>query len=87
MRPVIKAQVKQEQTDAQRAYNSIICDNGVLAAKATFLKVCAENKKRKGEKSGFSKMNFKSRKGTKHTFSIDRLPSCLSPILYGVISS
>lgn len=79
MRPTIKAQVEQEQREAGRAYNSIISDNGTLAAATTFKAVCSKNKALKGAKSGFSEIRFKSRKGTKHSFSIDRLPVGLSP--------
>jgi putative transposase len=78
-RPLIKEQVKREQEACNKAYNSLISDNGTLAAKTTFLSVCSKNKKKKGTKSGFSKINFKSRKGSIHSFSIDRLPKCLNP--------
>ena len=78
-RPLIKEQVKREQEACNKAYNSLISDNGTLAAKTTFLSVCSKNKKKKGAKSGFSKINFKSRKGSIHSFSIDRLPKCLNP--------
>lgn len=81
MRPSIKAQVEQEQKNSGRAYNSLISDNGTLAAATTFKTVCSENKKRKlkGAKEGFSEIKFKSRKGSKHSFSIDRLPKGLNP--------
>ena len=79
MRPAIKAQVEQEQKESGRAYNSLISDNGTLAATTTFKAVCSRNKKLKGVKSGFSKIGFKSRKGSKHSFSIDRLPKGLNP--------
>jgi putative transposase len=79
MRPEIKAQVKEEQEKDGRAYNSIISDNGTLDAATTFKAVCVRNKNRKGEIGGFSQINFKSRKGSKHSFSIDRLPVGLSP--------
>jgi hypothetical protein len=78
-RPSIKAQVKSEQETSNRAYNSLISDNGTLAARTTFLAVCSNNKKMKGAKSGFSKIGFKSRKGSVHSFSIDRLPKSLNP--------
>ncbi|MFK0570239.1 hypothetical protein, partial [Endozoicomonas sp.] len=84
MRPAIKAQVYQEQKDKGHAYNSIISDNGTLAAATTFRAVCAKNKKlksKKGEKESFSDIHFKSRKGSRHSFSIDRLPSGLNPCL------
>ncbi|WP_210498897.1 hypothetical protein [Vibrio crassostreae] len=74
MRPAIKAQVEQEQKDSGRAYNSLVSDNGTLAAATTFKAVCGNNKKLKGAKSGFSEIGFKSRKGSRHSFSIDRLP-------------
>jgi len=79
MRPAIKAQVEQEQKEAGRAYNSLVSDNGTLAAATTFNAVCSNNKKLKGAKSGFSEIGFKSRKGSKHSFSIDRLPKGLHP--------
>ncbi|MEZ9834125.1 RNA-guided endonuclease TnpB family protein [Vibrio breoganii] len=79
MRPAIKAKVEQEQKESGRAYNSLVSDNGTLAAATTFKAVCSKNKKLKGAKSGFSKISFKSRKGAKHSFSIDRLPKGLNP--------
>ena len=79
MRPSIKAQVEQEQKDSGRAYNSLISDNGTLAAATTFKAICSKNKKLKGAKEGFSEIRFKSRKGSKHSFSIDRLPKGLNP--------
>ena len=79
MRPSIKAQVEQEQRESGRAYNSIISDNGTLAAAVTFKSVCSHNKKLKGAREGLAEIGFKSRKGSKHSFSIDRLPKCLSP--------
>ncbi|CAM0041236.1 transposase [Vibrio phage F88] len=79
MRPDIKAQVKQEQEAGGRAYNSIVSDSGTLAATTTFKAVCSRNKKLKGAKSGFSEISFKSRKGSKQSFSIDRLPKGLHP--------
>lgn len=79
MRPSIKAQVEQEQKDNGRAYNSLISDNGTLAAATTFKAVCSKNKKLKGAKEGFSGIRFKSRKGSRHSFSIDRLPKGLNP--------
>ncbi|MFT6903882.1 MAG: putative transposase [Oleiphilaceae bacterium] len=79
LRPAIKAQTKQEQEASNRAYNSLISDNGTLAAKTTFVAVCKKNKSLKGAKSGFSQLNFKSRKGCVHSFSIDRLPVGLNP--------
>ena len=39
----------------------------------------AKNKRLKGSKSGFASLNFKSRKGVKHSFSIDRMPKGLNP--------
>ena len=79
MRPSIKAQVEQEQRESGRKYNSLISDNGTLAAATTFKAVCSKNKKLKGAKEGFSEIGFKSRKGSKHSFSIDRLPKGLNP--------
>lgn len=79
LRPAIKDQVKREQEASGRAYNSIISDNGTLAATTAFKAVCSRNKKLKGSKSGFSELNFKSKKGGKHSFSIDRLPKGLNP--------
>lgn len=79
MRPSIKAQVEQEQKDSGRTYNSLISDNGTLATATTFKAVCSKNKKLKGAKEGFSEVGFKSRKGSKHSFSIDRLPKGLNP--------
>ena len=79
MRPAIKSQVEREQKESGRAYNSIIADNGTLSAATTFKAVCSRNKQLKGAKSGFSTIAFKSRKGSKHSFSIDRMPSGLNP--------
>ncbi|PCS22098.1 ISSoc2, transposase (plasmid) [Candidatus Enterovibrio escicola] len=81
MRPEIKMQVEQEQKKYGRAYNSLVSDNGTLAATTTFNAVCRKNKKLKGAKSGFSKISFKSRKSSKHSFSIDRLPKGLNPCI------
>ncbi|MCF2245886.1 hypothetical protein, partial [Photobacterium iliopiscarium] len=64
LRPAIKAQVEQEQKESGRAYNSLVSDNGTLAAGTTFKAVCSKNKKLKGAKSGFSEIGFKSRKGS-----------------------
>ena len=74
MRPSIKAKVLLEQKDTGRAYNSLVSDNGTLAAAKTFKAVCKKNKSKKGDTSGFSQMRFKSRKGSTHSFSIDRFP-------------
>jgi putative transposase len=79
MRPAIKAQVAQEQKESGRAYNSLVSDNGTLAAATTFKAVSSKNKKLKGAQSGFSEIRFKSRKGAIHSFSIDRLPKGLNP--------
>ncbi|WOG30367.1 transposase [Endozoicomonas sp. 8E] len=79
MRPAIKAQVKQEQKESGRAYNSLVSDNGTLAAATTFKAVCEHNKKLKGAKESFAEISFKSRKGSRHSFSIDRLPKGLNP--------
>ena len=79
MRPAIKEQVEQEQIENGRAYNSLVSDNGTLAANTTFKAVCSKNKKLKGAKSGFSEIGFKSRKGSMHSFTIDRLPKGLNP--------
>ena len=88
MRPSIKAQVEEEQRNSGRAYNSIISDNGTLAAARTFKAVCARNKKhkevrdeKKGAQEGFAEIRFKSRKGSKHSFSIDRLPKNQHPCI------
>jgi len=79
MRPDIKTQVKEEQEQSGGIYNSIISDNGTLAATITFKAVCSKNTKLKGAKEGFSEIGFKSRKGSRHSFSIDRLPKGLNP--------
>ena len=81
LRPIIKKIVKQEQKDKNHAYNSIIVDNAVLAAKQNFLTVCKNNKKLKGQSSGFSSLKFKSKKGVKHSFKIDRLPKSGMPCM------
>jgi putative transposase len=78
-RPSIKTIVKKEQNDKNHPYSSVIADNGVLAAKQTFLTVCKNNKNLKGNKSGFSSLSFKSKKGVKHSFKIDRLPKSGMP--------
>ena len=79
LRPEIKEQCKNEQEENGRIYNSIIVDNAVLAALTSFKAVMAKNKKKKGDKNGFSNLKFKSRKGDIHSFSIDRMPSGLNP--------
>ena len=79
LRPQIKEQCKREQEEKEAIYNSIIVDNGVLQALTTFKSVMAKNKKMKGSKTGFSSLKFKSRKGSKHSFSIDRMPKGLNP--------
>jgi len=79
LRPQIKEQCKAEQEESKSIYNSIIVDNGVLQALATFKAVMAKNKRLKGSKTGFASLRFKSRKGAKHSFSIDRMPKGLNP--------
>lgn len=79
MRPAIKAQVIQKQQATGRAYNSLISDNGTLAASKTFKAVCSKNKKVNGAKSGCSEIRFKRRKGSVHSFSLDRLSVGLNP--------
>jgi putative transposase len=69
-----KSIVKQESIDNDTVYNSLIADNGVLESKTTFNAVIKKNKGNKGNKGGFSSMSFKNRKGSKHSFKIDRLP-------------
>ena len=81
LRPEIREQCKQEQEEKGAIYNSIIVDNGVLQALKTFKAVIAKNKKLKGSKSGFASLKFKSRKGTKHSFSMDRMPKGLNPAI------
>lgn len=79
LRPQIKAQCKEEQKEKGAIYNSIIVDNAVLKALTTFKAVMSKNKKLKGSKSGFASLKFKSRKGSKHSFSMDRMPKGLNP--------
>jgi hypothetical protein len=79
LRPQIKAQCKEEQEAKGAIYNSIIVDNAVLQALTTFKAVMSKNKKLKGSKSGFASLKFKSRKGSKHSFSMDRMPKGLNP--------
>ena len=79
LRPQIKEQCKQEQKEKGAIYNSIIVDNAVLQALTTFKSIMAKNKKLKGSKSGFASPKFKSRKGVKHSFSMDRMPKGLNP--------
>ncbi len=81
LRPEIKEQCKQEQEENGFAYNSIIVDNAVLSALTTFKAVMSQNKKKKGDKSGFSTIRFKSRKSDIHSFSIDRMPKGLNPAI------
>lgn len=40
----------------------------------------SQNKKKKGDKNGFSTIKFKSKKGEIHSFSIDRMPKGLNPV-------
>ena len=79
LRPQIKEQCKEEQIEKEHIYNSIIIDNAVLQALTTFKAIMAKNKKLKGLKSGFASLKFKSRKGSKHSFSMDRMPKGLNP--------
>jgi putative transposase len=79
LRPQIKEQCKREQEENKFIYNSIIVDNAVLQALTTFKAIMAKNKKIKGLNSGFASLNFKSRKGSKHSFSMDRMPKGLNP--------
>ncbi len=79
LRPQIKEQCKAEQEESKSIYNSIIVDNGVLQALTTFKAIMAKNKRLKGSKTGFASLRFKSRKGAKHSFSIDRMPKGLNP--------
>jgi putative transposase len=79
LRPQIKEQCKKEQVEKGYIYNSIIVDNAVLQALTTFKAVMSKNKKMKGSKSGFASLKFKSRKGSKHSFSMDRMPKGLNP--------
>ena len=79
LRPQIKSQCKEEQIAKGAIYNSIIVDNAVLQALTTFKAVITKNKNMKGLKSGFASLRFKSRKGSKHSFSIDRMPKGLNP--------
>jgi putative transposase len=81
LRPQIKKQCKQEQEENGCIYNSIIVDNAVLQALTTFKAVMAKNRRLKGLKSGFSSLRFKSRKGSKHSFSMDRMPKGLNPAI------
>ena len=83
MRPSIKAKVSIEQSESNSVYDSIISDNGTLAAATTFKAVCKKNKKLKaqGTKEGFAEIRFKSRKESKQSFSIDRLPKGLNPCI------
>jgi len=79
LRPEIKEVCKTERAEWDGAYNSLIVDNAVLAAKRTFLAICKTNKKLKGAKSGFATLNYKSKKGDIHSFAMDRFPSKLNP--------
>jgi putative transposase len=75
LRPEIKEQCKTEQEEKSAIYNSIIVDNAVLSAQKTFKAVVSRNK------NSFSKIRFKSRKGEIHSFSIDRMPKGLNPVV------
>ncbi|SJZ93568.1 hypothetical protein CZ814_00842 [Photobacterium toruni] len=86
LRPSIKAQVEREQAESERAYNSIVSDNGTLDAYVTLRAVIKKNKALAADKKrglrlneNFAEVSFKSRKGAKHSFSIDRLPNGLNP--------
>jgi len=81
LRPEIKQIVKEECDSDERVYNSIIVDSAVLSAQQTFKTVCSRNKKNKGQKGGFSEIQFKSRKASRQSFSMDRLPKCLCPAI------
>ena len=81
LRPEIKQIVKEECESDGRVYNSIIVDNAVLSARQAFKAACSRNKKHKGGKGGFSEIKFKSRKSTRQSFSMDRLPKGLNPAI------
>ena len=74
LRMEVKSIVNQESIENNTIYNSLIVDPAVLDSQRTFSTVIKNNTKNKGNKSGFSSMSFKSRKGVKHSFKIDRLP-------------
>ncbi|MDD1416794.1 transposase [Dolichospermum sp. ST_con] len=74
LRPEIRDITKKECEENKTIYSSNIVDNAVLHAKQTFNSVCDKNKKNKGNKNGFAKLKYKSKKGTTHSFKIDRLP-------------
>ena len=76
LRPKIKTQCKREQEESNSIYNSAIVDNAVLSAQTTF-KAVLKNSKNKN----YSKIRFKSRKGEIHSFSIDRMPKGLNPVV------
>lgn len=79
LRPEIKTICIKEQQENGRIYHSDLVANGVLNAKQTFSTVLSNNKSKKGQKTGFSSLKFKSKKGVKHTFKIDRLPKSGKP--------
>ncbi len=73
LRPEIRDIIKKECEENNFIFNSIIADNGALHARETFNSVCKNNIKNKGNKTGFAKLKYKSKKGTVHSFKIDRL--------------
>lgn len=82
LHPSIKAQLEREQRESDRAYNSIVSHNGTLDAYVTLRTVIKKNKELVADKKrglrldeNFSEVSFKSSKGSKHSFSIDRLPA------------
>lgn len=79
LRPQIKEQCKAEQDKDELVYSSIIVDHAVLSALTSFKAVMKRNKSKKGEKTGFSTLRFKSRKGDIHSFGGDRFPKSESP--------
>lgn len=76
LRPEIKQVTKAECQKDGRVYHSMIVATAVLAAQQTFKAVCRGNNKRK---TTLGEIQFKSRKSNRQSFSMDRLPKCLSP--------
>ncbi len=70
----VKSKVNQESIDNNTIYNALIVEPAVLESRQTFSTVIKNNTSNKGNKGGFSSMSFKSKKGARHSFKIDRLP-------------
>ena len=76
IRPEICTICKEEQINSGKPFDvNLVCE-AVRKAGETFTKVCKRNK---GKTTKPNEIHFKSRKGEKHSFIINKFPKCLSP--------